>query len=98
MYCSVLPLTADDAAWLIADIGGTHARLARWQASAGRTEQRQFENAGFGGLHELLATCLDGLARPVTRALRALAMSVTGVVELADIARGRIGTPGVLVG
>ncbi len=78
MYCSVLPAFREDTDWVLADIGGTYARLACWSAPAGRSEQRRFENADFGGLHEVLAAHGKTLTRPVRRALLALALPVTG--------------------
>lgn len=78
MYHSIVSVPRDDTEWLVADIGGTHARIARWRRAAGFADTRHLDNAGFGGLGELLAAYRDGLGVTVKRALLALAMPVTG--------------------
>ncbi len=78
MYQNLLPGFDDDVEWVLADVGGTNARLACWHASSGRSDLRHLENAGFAGLHEVLAAYLADVGRPVRCAALALALPVTG--------------------
>ncbi len=61
---------------LIGDIGGTHSRLALCDAGIRRV--RVYDNAGFGGIEEVLRAYLDDLQNPPSAAALAVAAPVRG--------------------
>lgn len=64
--------------WLLADIGGTYARLAAWLPALGLIHPRRYRNDDFDGLEALLVSYQNELDRPCNRALLALASPVAG--------------------
>jgi glucokinase len=62
----------------VADIGGTHARLARWSASAGLGAPARFRNDDFAGPLELLDGWLRESPGKPRQVVLALAMPVGG--------------------
>jgi glucokinase len=68
----------DDPQWLIADIGGTHARLACWQASTGIVQALRLVNDDYASPHALIADYAARAGCGAERAVLALAMPVGG--------------------
>ncbi|MGZ8255027.1 MAG: glucokinase [Burkholderiaceae bacterium] len=64
--------------WTVADIGGTHARLARWTAAAGLDAHLRVRNDEFRGPVELLEAWLSRQPESPRRVVLALAMPVDG--------------------
>ena len=64
--------------WTVADIGGTHARLARWTAAAGLDAPLRVSNDDFSGPVELLESWLCRQPEGPRRVVLALAMPVGG--------------------
>lgn len=60
----------------MADIGGTHARLARWTAASGLDAPVRLKNDDYGGPFELLDDWFDRRAAGPRRLVLALAMPV----------------------
>ncbi|MGZ8255300.1 MAG: glucokinase [Burkholderiaceae bacterium] len=64
--------------WTVADIGGTHARLARWTAASGLDAPLRVNNDDYRGPVELLAAWLGRQPDGPRRVVLALAMPVGG--------------------
>lgn len=64
--------------WTVADIGGTHARLARWTAAAGLDAPLRLRNDEFRGPLELLEAWLLRQPQGERQVVLALAMPVGG--------------------
>jgi glucokinase len=78
MYCSALPALDASAPWLLADVGGTFARVGCWSPERGLYDVRQLANAGFADIHALLRAYRGEHESRHTRALLAFALPVTG--------------------
>lgn len=76
MLVSPSHLANDD--WLIADIGGTHARVATWTAGAGVDRVERFANDDYPALHALIADYLQRSGCRARRAALAVAMPIAG--------------------
>lgn len=63
--------------WLIADIGGTHARLVTWSASAGLDRVERFANDDYPALHTLIADYVQRAGCRARRAALAVAMPIS---------------------
>jgi glucokinase len=61
---------------LLADVGGTFARLACWSPDRGLHGRRQYANADYAGMAEVLAAYRAACGMPRARALLALALPV----------------------
>ena len=77
MYCSALSTFDARAPWLLADVGGTFARLACWSPERGLHAMRQVANADYAGIGELLAAYRESCGTPHAQALLALALPVS---------------------
>ena len=77
MYSSALPTLDPTTPWLLADVGGTFARLACWSPGRGLHELRQYANADHAGIGELLAAYRASCSAPPAQALLALALPVS---------------------
>ena len=77
MYCSALPTLDANTPWLLADVGGTFARLACWSPERGLHDLRQVANAEHAGIGELLAAYRASCSSPPGQALLALALPVS---------------------
>lgn len=64
--------------WTVADIGGTHARLARWTAAAGLDAPLRLRNDDFRGPVELLEGWFSRQPEGPRRVALALAMPIGG--------------------
>lgn len=73
-----LPSEQRPGAWTVADIGGTHARLARWSAASGLDAPERVSNDDYAGPVELLGAWLDRQSAASRNLLLALAMPVGG--------------------
>lgn len=62
--------------WLLADIGGTYARLAAWQPDLGLVLARKFRHEQFPDLASVLRSFLQQLDKPCKRAALAVALPV----------------------
>jgi glucokinase len=72
------PHSNGDPQWLIADIGGTHARLACWQASTGIVRVLRLVNDDYRSPHALIADYVARAGCGAERAVLALAMPLGG--------------------
>ncbi|HET9024900.1 MAG TPA: glucokinase [Burkholderiaceae bacterium] len=64
--------------WTVADIGGTHARLARWSAEAGLETPLRLRNDDYRGPFELLDAWFQRCHDVPRRVVLALAMPIGG--------------------
>ncbi|HEU0204125.1 MAG TPA: glucokinase, partial [Burkholderiaceae bacterium] len=67
---------AGSCRWLLADIGGTYARLAAWQPDLGLVLARKFRHEQFPDLASVLRSFLQQLDKPCKRAAVAVALPV----------------------
>ena len=65
-------------AWTVADIGGTHARIARWSAASGLDAPLRLRNDDYRGPVELLEAWFRRDSNTPRRIVLALAMPVGG--------------------
>ena len=77
MYCSALPSLDADSPWLLADVGGTFARLACWSPERGLHDAQKYSNAEYAGIGELLAAYRASCGSPPAQALLALALPIS---------------------
>jgi glucokinase len=71
-------LRAPNCRWLLADIGGTYARLAAWQPDLGLVLARKLNNDQFPDLESVLRAFVQQLDKPCKRAAIAVALPIRG--------------------
>jgi glucokinase len=76
---------ARESAWIVADIGGTHARFARWTAAAGLDAFARYDNDDFADLAALIDRYRRDAAPAARQALLAIALPVgTGEMRMTN--------------
>lgn len=77
MHRRLLPRLDNSRHWLVADIGGTNARLACIDANREVSARRTLRNDAFPNIEDLLQAFRADLAEPPSQMLLALALPVT---------------------